>query len=397
MVDDQTRASDLHRVYGKGLWLQYEGSYPGLMQAFKVITSRTGLKGFRKNRLRAAFDIAIDPANEDIPSLWQETRDDKEDRSDKLNRLHIEVDRKGHCVSVRDFPATLSLERLMQNPAIPNDVAGALIPYHTVRAMRAADEWEKKGVTVDALDGAKLHPRFGVLSPTRQDYIGLLAQHLPSVISSLRAPVIAEDLGSGSGVLSFLLAKHGAAEVRGYDVSTAAIECATADAKLLNISSKVSFHNVDLVEHLPPALAATPAPNLIVCNPPWLPDDASSALDAAVYDPDSVMLRASLLYARRRLAPDGKLLLLYSDLGVHLGLTDATFVSKSAAKVGFALTQKFRLPPNEQLADGLSADERDESYDLFRKIRQRERVSLYVFTRAPSARPGKAAATQNED
>lgn len=385
VVDDQTRASELHQIYGKGLWLQYEGSYPGLLQAYKTISSRVGIKGFRQSKLRGGRDVAIAPNNEDILELWQEARDEKEDRSDRLNRLHIEVDRMGACVSVKDFPATLSLKRLMQHPDIPTDVGGALIPYHTVRAMRAADEWEKKGVTVQALDGAQLHPRFGVFPPTRQDYIGLLAQHLPSVITSLPAPVIAEDLGSGSGVLSFLLAKHGAAAVRGYDILQAAVDSATADAELLKLSSKVSFHLVDLVEDLPAALASTPAPNLMVCNPPWLPDDATSALDAAIYDPECLMLRSSLLYARRRLRPDGKLLLLYSDLGMHLGLFDEKFIATSIAQVGFTIAEKHRLPANAELADGVPEEDKDQSDDLFSKIRKRERVALYVLTRKPSS------------
>src|SRR5690606_18840705 len=59
---------------------------------------------------------------------------------------------------------------------------------------------------------------------------------------------------------------------------------------------------------------------LVVCNPPWLPGRAASALDAAIYDPDSRMLRGFLDGLAAHLAPGGEGWLILSDLAEHLGL-----------------------------------------------------------------------------
>src|SRR5690606_19444751 len=58
----------------------------------------------------------------------------------------------------------------------------------------------------------------------------------------------------------------------------------------------------------------------IVCNPPWLPARPLSALDAAVYDPDSRMLRGFLDGVVTHLAPGGEAWLIMSDLAEHLKL-----------------------------------------------------------------------------
>ena len=63
---------------------------------------------------------------------------------------------------------------------------------------------------------------------------------------------------------------------------------------------------------------------LVVCNPPWVPVPAGlhagSALEAAVYDPDSQMLRGFLAGLAAHLVPGGEGWLVLSDLAEHLGL-----------------------------------------------------------------------------
>ena len=59
---------------------------------------------------------------------------------------------------------------------------------------------------------------------------------------------------------------------------------------------------------------------LVVCNPPWVPTPANAAIERAVYDPDSAMLRAFLAGLAAHLAPGGEGWLVMSDLAEHLGL-----------------------------------------------------------------------------
>jgi methylase of polypeptide subunit release factors len=59
---------------------------------------------------------------------------------------------------------------------------------------------------------------------------------------------------------------------------------------------------------------------LVVCNPPWLPARPGSAIERAVYDEDSQMLRGFLSGLRAHLLPGGEGWLILSDLGERLGL-----------------------------------------------------------------------------
>ena len=60
--------------------------------------------------------------------------------------------------------------------------------------------------------------------------------------------------------------------------------------------------------------------SLVVCNPPWVPAPVNAAIERAVYDPDSAMLRAFLAGLAGHLAPGGEGWLILSDLAEHLGL-----------------------------------------------------------------------------
>ena len=59
---------------------------------------------------------------------------------------------------------------------------------------------------------------------------------------------------------------------------------------------------------------------LVVCNPPWVPAKPSSAIEHAVYDPDSRMLRGFLAGLAAHLEAGGEGWLILSDLAEHLGL-----------------------------------------------------------------------------
>lgn len=67
--------------------------------------------------------------------------------------------------------------------------------------------------------------------------------------------------------------------------------------------------------------------DVIACNPPWIPLDepptggeALSGLDAAVYDPNSRMLRAYIAGLKQHLNKGGQGWLVLSDLAEHLGV-----------------------------------------------------------------------------
>jgi methylase of polypeptide subunit release factors len=60
--------------------------------------------------------------------------------------------------------------------------------------------------------------------------------------------------------------------------------------------------------------------DLIVCNPPWLPGEPTSSLEAGVYDPGAGMLRRLIQEIPHHLTPGGQAWLILSDLAERLGL-----------------------------------------------------------------------------
>ena len=88
--------------------------------------------------------------------------------------------------------------------------------------------------------------------------------------------------------------------------------CAADTRRRLGRQRRVTLQSADL---FPEGRAG-----LVVCNPPWVPAPAGSALEAAIYDPDSRMLRGFLAGLAAHLAPGGEGWLILSDLAEHLGL-----------------------------------------------------------------------------
>src|SRR5699024_10611964 len=169
-------------------------------------------------------------------------------------------------------------------------------------------QWQLNGVPISALD-ARIHARYGVFSPVRSEYVDLVAEApMPPVPGGAEAM----DLGTGTGVLAAVLARRGAAHVLATDINPRAVACAQENIRRLGLEGRVTVLEADL---LPPGRA-----DLVVCNPPWLPGAATSALELGIYDDASSMLRGFLDGLPAHLRPGGEAWLILSDLAEHLQL-----------------------------------------------------------------------------
>ncbi|WP_394781190.1 methyltransferase [Undibacterium sp.] len=168
-----------------------------------------------------------------------------------------------------------------------------------------AHEWRKKGVEIPALEG-RIHPYYGVFSPVRGEYIGLVAD------TPLPSTTLAFDIGTGTGVLAAVLAKRGIKRIVATDQDPRALACAKENLDRLGLHKQVEIVEADL---FPQGRAP-----LVVCNPPWVPARPNSPIEHAVYDPESRMLRGFLAGLAEHLEPKGEGWLILSDLAEHLGL-----------------------------------------------------------------------------
>jgi len=198
-----------------------------------------------------------------------------------------------------------------------------------------AHEWRKKGVEVAAL-GARIHPHYGVFAPIRQEYVGLVAT------APLPARALAFDIGTGTGVLAAVLAKRGVARVVATDHDPRALACARDNIARLGFADRIEVADADLFPH-----GVAP---LVVCNPPWLPVAPSSRLEAAVYDPDSRMLRGFLAGLAAHLAPGGEGWLVLSDFAERLGLRSREQLLEWIAQAGLRVADRADARPSHRRA-----------------------------------------------
>ncbi|MFC3108659.1 methyltransferase [Undibacterium arcticum] len=220
-----------------------------------------------------------------------------------------------------------------------------------------AHEWRKNGVDIPAL-GQRIHPHYGVFSPVRGEYVGLVADApLPAMQASL-----AFDIGTGSGVLAAVLARRGIKDVVATDQDPRALACARDNLARLKLDHQVALLQVDL---FPPGRAP-----LIICNPPWLPARPSSAIEHAIYDPDSRMLRGFLGGLAAHLEPGGEGWLILSDLAEHLGLRPRAelmaMIDAAGLKVLGRIDVKPQHPKVSDASDPLHAARAAELTSLWR-------------------------------
>jgi len=195
-----------------------------------------------------------------------------------------------------------------------------------------------------------------VFSPVRGEYVDLVARApLPSLDRAF-------DIGTGTGVLSALLAKRGVQHIVATDQDPRALACARENLARLGFSDRVDVIEADL---FPPGRAP-----LVVCNPPWLPARPSSAIEHAVYDPDSRMLLGFLNGLAAHLTAQGEGWLILSDFAEHLGLRAPGMLAEAIAQAGLEVVARHDIKPRHGKAvdrdDPLFAARSKETTTLWR-------------------------------
>lgn len=245
-----------------------------------------------------------------------------------------------------------------------------LVPLREWVGAVGAREWYTTGIKVPVLDG-RIHPRFGVFAPTRSDYLGLFADVAGKTIVKGKTVF---DIGTGTGVLGLILARLGAARVTLTDADPRAAACADENATRLGFEDVVEAQAVEPDAPFPSARADTGHADLIVCNPPWLPADAPTAYDRAVYDPGGRLVNAFVNGLGARLKPGGRGWLILSDLAEQLGLRAPGAIESAAGRAGLLIVDRHTTPARKPKPRGDRADP-------LHGTRSRETISLYVLGR----------------
>ena len=309
IADDQITADAAYRLACEGTALLWRGDFQNARQLLQAMARRVESRPARKKHKAT---MAPPPLSE----AFHLHRQAQSQRARILAMLVLPFD-AGHAVGLRRAPDVRQACLEAYGPAGEPYVA----PLRELLGVIGAHEWRRKGVEVPAL-GARIHPHYGVFAPVRNEYVGLVAAApLPTPI-----PKLAFDIGTGTGVLAAVLAQRGIARVVATEIDPRALACAAENIERLQLSRAVEVIAADL---FPAGRAA-----LIVCNPPWLPARPSSAMENAVYDPGSKMLRAFLTGLSAHLTPGGEGWLLLSDLAERLALRTREELTAAIARSG---------------------------------------------------------------
>ncbi len=289
-------ADTAYKLASAGTGLLWRGDFQHARQLLQAMSARMDAAAARKKTPPAATAL----------EGFEQHRKAQALRVRVLGQLLVEVG-ADYRIALKRAPDVL---QACTEAWGPPDGQSRVLSLRSLQGLIGAYEWRKKGVPMAALGGAHIHPHHGVFSPVRGEYVDLVAQApLPAALQS--CPV-AFELGVGTGVLSAVLARRGVPRVVATDLSPRALACSRDNLQRLGLQDQVELLQTDLY---PPGQAA-----LVVCNPPWLPGKPHSALDQAIYDEDSGMLRGFLSGLAAHLCEGGEGWLILSDLAEHLGL-----------------------------------------------------------------------------
>ncbi len=177
------------------------------------------------------------------------------------------------------------------------------LPFIEVQELYGAWERYTSGQHFGVL-GHKIHPYYGTYAPTRTSHLELFGTWLKSYDGPRDFAI---DVGTGCGVLAFMLAKSDFSQVLATDNNPNSIESVKRDLERLNRGYSIDAMQGDLL-----CYNARPA-DLIVFNPPWVQGTTNSQLDRALYFEPGLFERF-FEQAVASLSPHGKIVMVFSNV-----------------------------------------------------------------------------------
>ncbi|WP_291518980.1 class I SAM-dependent methyltransferase [Acidovorax sp.] len=354
VADDTLAADTAFRMACEGTGLLWQGDFQNARMLVQALMRRIDTRG-SKPRKAAAAKAAQKAAAATPAETFHLHRQAQSQRARVLASVLIPLD-GDYGIALRRAP---DLRQACTEAWGPADGKPSVATLRELLGLVGAYEWRKKGVEVPALGAApnnRIHPYYGVFSPVRGEYVDLVAA------TPLPASTLAFDIGTGTGVLSAVLARRGVQRVVATELDPRALACARENLQRLGVAAKVEVVQADL---FPDGRAP-----LVVCNPPWVPARASSPIERAVYDEGSAMLRGFLSGLAAHLEPGGEGWLILSDLAEHLGLRPRAQLLEWIAGAGLVVLGRHDVKPRHGKAvdatDALHAARAAEVTSLWR-------------------------------
>ncbi len=243
------------------------------------------------------------------------------------NQLLLQI--KDHKLVVKRAPLIGWLKKLYPEM---NDF---MLSFPQIQGLNSAWQWYSNGVLIPGLRN-KIHPYYGVYFPTRFEHLHLFDNWLKHYHGPKKTAI---DVGIGSGVLSFLMVQHGFQKSFGTDINPNAIIGLTECMEGTKLSRKIE------IDYNPLFGKWEKHTELIVFNPPWLPASHDlDRLDEAIYYSEN-LFPDFFEEAKKRLLPDGRIVLLFSNLGQITEMASDHVIENELLNNGrFQLDRCFKKP-----------------------------------------------------
>lgn len=272
----------------------------------------------------------------------------------KLSNL-ILIEIADHKLAVKKSPSIGWLEKLYP------ETSNFLLPFPQVQGLNSAWQWYQNGISIPVLRN-KLHPYYGTYFPTRFEHLVLFDNWLKRYKGHKKSAI---DVGIGSGVLSLQMIKYGFQKVFGTDTNPNAIIGLAEFMGDTKLSRKIELDFGHLFGKWEKQT------ELIVFNPPWLPKfhDLDS-IDEAIYYNEK-LFPDFFAGAKQRLLPEGKLVLIFSNLAQITNMTKEHPIEKELAESGRFQLEKYLKKTVKAASEKTKRDQH---------WRSSEEVELWVLT-----------------
>ena len=217
IVDDTIRPDDAYGLAGQGTALLWRGDFPSARHMLAAMAKRVD---YRARKSRAKREEGTTPGQ-----AFHLHRQAQAQKARLLGMLLVQLE--------DDYYITLP--RAQDVKAACTEAWGVSDGGQTVVALRelmgviGAHEWRTKGLEVPGL-GGRIHPHYGVFTPTRSEYLDLIAK--ATFPAAAKEKGVAFDIGTGTGVLAAMLARHaGIARIVATDIDPRSLACAPGSGR----------------------------------------------------------------------------------------------------------------------------------------------------------------------
>ena len=185
------------------------------------------------------------------------------------------------------------------------------LTFPQIQGLNSAWQWYQNGISIPVLRN-KIHPYYGTYFPTRFEHLVLFDNWLKHYKGSKKASI---EVGVGCGVLSLQMVQHNFQKVFATDINPNAIVGLIEFMGTTKLSRKIELDFGHLFGKWEKQV------ELIVFNPPWLPESHNlSNIDDAIYY-NKTLFPEFFTAAKKRLLPEGKLVLIFSNLAQITNVT----------------------------------------------------------------------------